>query len=101
LASRRPAIDAYGDVYISGNTSDNVVAPNIGGGLVETLTKDTSGFPFTSAGAMAIHGKDIYVGFGPQPGKNAVISFNVGEFLTGDPQEMTVYNDNVKRAPPK
>jgi hypothetical protein len=39
---------------------------------------------FASAGAMAIHGKDIYVGFGPQPGENAVISYNVGEFLTGD-----------------
>jgi sugar lactone lactonase YvrE len=93
------AVDAYGDVYISGNTSDNVVALNIGGGLVETLTKDTSGFPFTSAGAMAIHGKDIYVGFGPQPGENAVINYNVGEFLTGDPKEITVYNDNVNTGP--
>jgi hypothetical protein len=50
--------------------------------LVETLTKDKSAFPFTSAGPLAIHGRDIYAGFGPQPGTNAVISYNVGEFLT-------------------
>ena len=28
-----------------------------------------------------------------------MISYNVGEFLTGDPQEITVYNDNVDTGP--
>jgi sugar lactone lactonase YvrE len=29
----------------------------------------------------------------------AVISYNVGEFLTDDPAEITVYNDNVNTGP--
>jgi streptogramin lyase len=93
------AVDAYGDVYISGSDSDNIVALNIGGGLVETLTKDKSTFPFTGAAPLVIHGQDIYAGFGPQPGTNAVISYNVGEFLTHDPKEITVYNDGVNTGP--
>lgn len=93
------AVDAYGDLYVSGSNSDNIVVLNIGGGLVETLTKDKSAFPFTSAGPLAIHGRDIYAGFGPQPGTNAVISYNVGEFLTGDPKEITLYNDGVDTGP--
>jgi DNA-binding beta-propeller fold protein YncE len=28
-----------------------------------------------------------------------VISYNVGDFLSGDPQEITVYNDNVNTGP--
>jgi hypothetical protein len=28
-----------------------------------------------------------------------LVSYNVGEFLTEDPKEITVYNDNVNTAP--
>jgi len=93
------AVDAYGDVYIADNSANNVIALNIGGGLVETLTKDTSGYQFDAPGALAIHGQNIYAGFGPGSGENAVISFNVGEFLTGDPLAIRVYNDNVNTGP--
>jgi len=92
-------VDAYGDVYVSGSETDNVIAHNVDGGLVETLTKDSSGFEFYAPGVMVIHGQDIYVGFGPNVGENAVITYNVGEFLTGNPKEITVYNDDVNTGP--
>src|SRR3984957_12241318 len=92
-------VDAYGDLYISGSTSNNIIARNVGGGLVETLTRDKSNFSFKGVGALVIHNRNIYVGIGPQPGKNAVVSYNVGEFLTGNPKEITVYNDGVNPGP--
>ena len=93
------AVDAYGDVYVSGSTSDNVIALNIGGRLVETLTQDKSGFSFSAPGTLVIHGQDIYAAFGSGDSEDAVISYNVGEFLTRDPKEITVYNDNVNTGP--
>jgi streptogramin lyase len=93
------AADTYGDVYISGSTSDNAVALNINGGLVETLTEDKSDFAFSAPGTMAIHGQDMFVGFGPTEGTNAVISYNVGEFLTDNPKEISVYNDGTDTGP--
>jgi sugar lactone lactonase YvrE len=93
------AVDAYGDVYVGDNSANSVIALNTGGGLVETLTKDNSGYTFIAPGVLTIHGEDIYAGFGPNVGENAVISYNVGEFLTNDPKEITVYNDNVNTGP--
>lgn len=93
------AVDAYGDVYIGNNQANSVIAINVSGGLVETLGQDKSGFQFTAPGAITIHGPKIYVGFGPGFGENAVISYNVGEFLTKDPQEITVYTDTVNTGP--
>jgi sugar lactone lactonase YvrE len=93
------AVDAYGDVYISGNQSGNIVVLNINGGQIENLTQDEQGFPFYPGGRLAIEGQNIYAAFGSGDGEDAVISYNVGEFLTGDPQEITVYNDNVDTGP--
>lgn len=93
------AVDAYGDVYIGDNSTNNVIALNIGGGLIETLTEDNSGYQFIAPGVLTIHGTDMYAGFGRNVGENAVISYNVGEFLTNDPKEITVYNDNVNTGP--
>ena len=94
------AVDAYGDTYIANNGINDIAALNVGfGRLVETLTKDNGGFSFSSPGALAIHGRNLYAGFGPGSGENAVISYNVGEFLTDDPAEVTVYNDNVNTGP--
>jgi len=92
-------IDAYGDIYIGDNFKNTVIALNIDDSLIETLTKDTSGYPFLAPGVLTIHGQDIYAGFGPNVGENAVISYNVGEFLTNDPKERIVYNDNVNTGP--
>jgi streptogramin lyase len=92
-------VDAYGDIYVGDNSANSVVAFNINDGLIETLTSDKSGFTFTAPGVLVIHGQDIYAGFGPNVGTNAVMSYNVGEFLTGDPKEITVYNDNVNTGP--
>ncbi len=92
-------VDAYGDIYVGDNFKNTVIALNIGDALIETLTKDNSGYPFIAPGVLTIHGQDIYAGFGPNVGENAVISYNVGEFLTNDPQEITVYNDNVNTGP--
>jgi sugar lactone lactonase YvrE len=93
------AVDAYGDVYISNGGTNSVVAVNVDGGLVETLTVDNSGFSFTAPGPLAIHGQDLYLGLGPQPGENAVISYNVGEFLTSNPKERVVYTNSVNTGP--
>ena len=49
-------------------------------------------------GVLVIHDQNIYAGFGGG-GTNAVISYNVGEFLTSNPKEITVYNDNVDTGP--
>jgi streptogramin lyase len=92
------AVDVYGDFYVADNSTNSVVAFNIDDQLVETLTEDKSGFPFLAPGVLVIHGQDIYGGFGPcSAGErsksscdNAVIGYNVGEFLTGDPVEKTV-----------
>jgi sugar lactone lactonase YvrE len=93
------AVDGYGDVYVGNNQANTVIAINVSGGLVETLGQDKSGFQFVAPGAITIHGPKIYAGFGPGFGENAVISYNVGEFLTRDPQENTVYTDTVNTGP--
>jgi sugar lactone lactonase YvrE len=93
------AVDAYGDVYVGNNNQNTVIALNIDNGLVETLAHDNSGFEFTAPGVLTISGENIYAGFGPNSGENAVISYNVGEFLTNDPKELTVYNDNINTGP--
>jgi streptogramin lyase len=92
------AVDAYGDFYVANNTQSNIATFNINDGLVETLTQDNSGFPFLDPGVLVIYGQNIYAGLGPcslENSKascdNAVISYNVGEFLTGDPQEVIKY----------
>ena len=93
------AVDAYGDVYIGNNSLNNVVALNIGNGLVETLTQDKAGYQFVAPGAMAIHGRNLYIGFGPGFGTDGVIRYNVGEFLVGNAKEITFYNDNIDTGP--
>jgi sugar lactone lactonase YvrE len=93
------AVDAYGDVYLAGNQSDNIFVLRPGRELVENLTQDANGFLFTAPGTLVINGQNIYAGFGSGDSEDAVISYNVGEFLSGDPQEITVYNDNVNTGP--
>jgi sugar lactone lactonase YvrE len=93
------AIDAYGDLYLAGNQSDNIVVLRPGRELVENLTGDANGFLFTAPGTIVINGQNIYAGFGSGDSEDAVISYNVGEFLSGDPQEITVFNDNVNTGP--
>jgi serine/threonine-protein kinase len=97
------AVDAYSDFYVGDNSSNSVVALNIDGGLVETLTQDNSGFQFSAPGVLVIHGQNIYAGFGPCSFQtncdNAVISYNVGEFLTSNPKEITVYSGKGQTGP--
>jgi len=93
------AVDAYGDIYVGDNSRNTVIALNINNELVETFSEDNSGYEFIAPGVLVIYGQEIYAGFGRNVGENAVISYNVGEFLTGDPQEITVYNDNVNTGP--
>jgi streptogramin lyase len=97
-------VDAYGDLYVADNNTNSVVAFNIDGGLVETLTQDNQKYGFIAPGVLVIHGQNIYAGFGPcsvEMGceKNAVIRYNVGEFLTNDPNEVTVYSASGQTGP--
>lgn len=98
------AVDAYGDLYVADNHTNSVVAFNINGGLIETLSMDNQGYVFTAPGVLVIHGRNIYAGFGPcsVPSgceQDEVISYNVGEFLTGNPKEVTVYSANGQTGP--
>jgi sugar lactone lactonase YvrE len=96
------AVDAYGDVYVANNGANNITAYNVDGNLVETLTQDHNGLAFSAPGALAVGGRDLYVGIGPESGENAVSNYNVGEFLTNDPKELrTPYgsNDAVNTGP--
>lgn len=101
------AVDVYGDFYVANNSNNSVVALNIGDGLVETLTQDKSGFPFLAPGVLVIRERDIYAGFGPCSVEarsngscdNAVISYNVGEFLTSNPREITKYTHPNQTGP--
>jgi hypothetical protein len=67
--------------------------------LVEAVRTGKSGFNFSSPRALAIHGRNLYAGFGPSSGENAVISYNAGEFLTDDPEEVTVYTTTLTPDP--
>lgn len=100
------AVDAYGDFYVADNSNNSVVAFNIDDQLVETLTEDKSGFPFLAPGVLVIHGQDIYGGFGPcslgrskSSCDNAVIAYNVGEFLTGNPMQKAMYTSPNQTGP--
>jgi YVTN family beta-propeller protein len=89
------AVDTYGDVYVANNLANNIVAFNIAGDNVLTLTEDESDFPFSAPGALAISGQDIYVAtIGGD-----VISYNVGNFLTAFPYEITKFTDSVSTGP--
>lgn len=93
------AADAYGDVYIANNATNEIKVFNVEGELVETLSKDNSGRNFSAPGPMAIHGSNLYVGTGPTVGQNAVTSYNVGEFLTGDLREVRTFTDQTNTGP--
>jgi len=92
-------VDAYGDVFVSNNQSNNIEVFSIDGGRSETLTKDNFAFPFTAPGALAVRGTNLYVSLGPTVGENAVISYNVGEFLGNNPKERVVYTDHTNTGP--
>jgi streptogramin lyase len=101
------AVDDYGDFYVANNSNNDVVALTAGDQLVETLFQDNSAFPFLAPGVLVIHEQNIYAGFGPcsfSPKgagscEDAVISYNVGEFLTTNPAEVTVYKDANQTGP--
>jgi YVTN family beta-propeller protein len=89
----------YDEFYVANNSGNSISVFNIDGELLETLTADQSGFLFTAPGALAIRGSNLYAGFGPGFGENAVISYNAAEFLTKNPAERRVYTDFVNTGP--
>jgi sugar lactone lactonase YvrE len=100
------AVDAYGDLYVADNSTNSVVAFNIDDGFVESLTNDKQGYEFIAPGVLVIHGQNIYAGFGPCSvlvvfgcEQDEVISYNVGEFLTRNPKEGTVYSASNQTGP--
>jgi len=89
------AVDTYGDVYVANNAVNSIVAFNPAGDRGQTLTKDESGVDFTAPGALAISGQDIYVAvIGGE-----VITYNIGNFLTGFPFEVTKFSDSASSGP--
>jgi YVTN family beta-propeller protein len=89
------AVDTYGDVYVANNLANNIVAFNPAGDNVLTLTQDKSGVSFSAPGALAISGQDIFVAtIGGD-----VFSYNIGNFLTDFPIEITKFTDSVSSGP--
>jgi sugar lactone lactonase YvrE len=93
------AVDVYGDVYVANNSPNTITVYDVSGNLVGTLSSDTNGRKFSAPGAMAIYGRDLYVGTGPTAGPNYVTSYNVGQFLTLKPNEIETYTDTVNTGP--
>ncbi len=93
------AVGAYGEVYVANVGIDNVVVFDVNKHFVEARTEDNSGFVFHAPGPMIVHGENLYIGFGPGEGENAVISFNAEQFLTVKPNEWSVYNNHVNTGP--
>jgi sugar lactone lactonase YvrE len=93
------AVDAYGDVYVANNGNNTISMYNVNGKLVGTLSQDANSRKFSAPGALAIHGRNIYVGTGPTSGPNYVTSYNVGELLTLHPIELDTYTDTVNTGP--
>jgi sugar lactone lactonase YvrE len=89
------AVDAYGDVFVANNGPNNVTEYDIDGVQVGTLEHDADGRRFDAPGAMAIEGMDLYLGTGPSVGSNFVTSYNVGEFLTLHPRQLTTFARRV------
>jgi sugar lactone lactonase YvrE len=93
------AVDAYGDVFVANNAANTVTAYNAAGDLVETLSRDRQGRAFAAPGALATNGTNLFVGTGPTVGENDVTSYNVGNFLTRTPIEVTTFTDDVNTGP--
>ena len=93
------AVDAYGDVYVANNGNNTIGVYDVNGNVVGTLSQDSNARKFSAPGALAIHGRNIYVGTGPTAGSNYVTSYNVGELLTLHPTELDTYTDTVNTGP--
>ena len=93
------AVDAYGDVYVANNATNTITMYDVNGDVVGTLFQDGNGRKFSAPGALAIHGRNIYVGTGPTAGTNYVTSYNVGELLTLHPTEVDTFTDSVNTGP--
>ena len=93
------AVDAYGDVYVANNGNNTISVYDVNGNVVGTLSQDSSARTFSAPGALAIHGRSIYVGTGPTAGPNYVTSYNVGQLLTLHPPELDTYTDTVNTGP--
>jgi len=89
------AVDAYGDVYITNSLANNIVALRMDGTIAEVVTSDTNGNPFQSPDPVAIFNKNIYAGPVFVPPGVAVESFNVGEFLTGEPSVAATFTQGI------
>jgi sugar lactone lactonase YvrE len=88
-------VDAYGDVFVANNGSETVTVYNIDGILLGTLGHDADGRHFYAPGALAIGGTNLYLGTGPTAGPNYVTAYNVGEFLTLNPREITTIGRRI------
>ena len=93
------SVDAYGDVFVSNNATNDIVVFNVDGTLVETLAKDNGSLSFTAPNALVIHETRLFVSVGPTSGKNTVITYNPGEFLTNNPQPRGQFSDFTNTGP--
>lgn len=89
------AVDAYGDVYVANNGTNNITEYDIDGVEIGALQRDVDGRRFEAPGALAIDGMDLFLGTGPSVGSNFVTSYNVGEFLTLHPRQLTTFSRRV------
>jgi YVTN family beta-propeller protein len=90
------AADAYDDLIVTPGNAALVF--NQFGKKVKTYTNDKQGLVF-AGGAATISGSLLYYASGPGNGTSTVATYNVGNFLTGWPEEITTFSNNGSTAP--
>jgi DNA-binding beta-propeller fold protein YncE len=89
------AVDAYGDVFAANNGSDTIAVFDVDGNYIWGLHQDFNGRQFFAPGALAIGGTNLFVGTGPTSGHDYVTSYNVGEFLTLRPRQVSTFSNQM------
>jgi sugar lactone lactonase YvrE len=90
LGVNRPlgvAVNGADDLFVASNSGNEVYVFNSAGQQIQVLNKDTSGHYFDAPGALAVYGPNLYVAFND----GSVISYNSGNFASGNAVEVTKY----------
>jgi outer membrane protein assembly factor BamB len=74
-------VDAQGNIYIANNGAADVAVYSSTGKLLGTVSTDTTGLGFDAPGALAVEGRNVFVGFGPGAETNSVREYAISKFL--------------------
>jgi len=89
------AVDAYDDLI---STSTDAFVFNEAGLKAHAYKVDKQGLMY-AGGSAVISGQKLYIVTGPGSGASTVATYNVGNFLTGDPTEITPFTNSAVSGP--